>query len=137
MFRFLMSPVRVPVFAADVTYDRPKDPAINSTGINVDFLAGEEPTGVGALSGDNSGSTGILNVTVTADANPSGGDIQDLFRIEDIQIVIDPVTFKTRLTCSIIPVLGDASDGTPIPVDVEHPENMDAWQTAAGQARAV
>jgi len=125
--------------AANVNYDRDKNPKINDTPINIDFLAGEEPTGVGALSGDNSGSSGILNVTVTADADESGGaDIQDLFRIEDIQIIIDVTTGLVKLTMQVIPVLGDASDAaTPIDVSVTHPETMDAWQTAAGRAQQV
>ena len=68
-----------------VNYDRDKDPKINDTPIDIDFLAGEEPTGAAALTGDNSGSTGILNIVVTADADESGGtDVQNLFRIDDI-----------------------------------------------------
>jgi len=136
--KFLMGGIRYPVFAADVSYDRPKLVAINATPININFLAGEEPTALAAITADNSGSTGILNLTLTADADPTVGvDIQDLFRIEDIQVTIDQATGTTTLTASIIPVLGGATDGTAQAVSVQHSETMDAWQTAAGVARAV
>lgn len=121
--------------AADVSYDRLKSTTINSTPINIDFLAGEEPTALAAL-GALGGSTGILNVTVTADADESGGvDIQDLFRIEDIQVLINTSTGLCQLSMNIIPVKGDAADGSATAVLVNHPQTMDAWQTAAGRAR--
>ena len=129
----------IPTYAGNVNYDRPKSPEINDTPINVDFLAGEEPTAPAALTGDNSGTSGILNLTLTADADESGGvDIQDLFRIEDLRVVIDVTTGLTKLTATIIPVLGDESDAaTPTVLSVNHPETMDAWQTAAGRPRQV
>jgi len=131
-----MKRIWIPPFAGDVNYDRPKATVVNTTPINIDFLAGEEPTALGALSADNSGSTGILNLTVTADADESAGaDVQDLFRIENLRVEIDPTTFRTRLRAEIIPVLGDATDGTPILIDIAHQQDMDAWQTAAGRAR--
>ena len=124
--------------AGNVNYDRDKDPKINDTPINIDFLAGEEPTGVAALTGDNSGSSGILNITITADADESGGtDVQDLFRIEDIQVLINQATGLTQVSMNIIPVKGDATDGTAIAVLENHPQTMDAWQTAAGRAQQV
>lgn len=126
--------------AANVNYDRPKDPAINDTPINIDFLAGEEPTALAALTADNSGSTGILNVTITADADESGGaDVQDLFRIEDIQVLINQETGLCQLVLNVIPVLGDGTDANTPPEQyvVNHPETMDAWQTAAGRPRQV
>lgn len=135
---FLLAPTRTPTFAGDVNYERPKSTTTNTTPINVDFTAGEEPTALAALTADNSGSTGILNVTVTADADPTGGaDIQDLFRIEDLQVVIDPTTFRCRLQATVIAVKGDGTDGTSHTIDIAHDEDMDAWQTAAGQARAA
>lgn len=123
--------------AANVNYDRPKSATTNDTPINIDFTAGEEPTALAALSADNSGSSGILNVTVTADADESGGlDVQDLYRIEDIQVTINQSTGLTNLTMTITPVLGDGTDAaSPTTVTVRHPETMDAWQTAAGRAR--
>jgi hypothetical protein len=124
--------------AANVNYNRAKSTTTNSTDINIDFTAGEEPTALTALgpATDNSGTSGILNVTVTADADESGGaDIQDLFRIEDIQVLINATTGLTQLSMSIIPVKGGATDGTTTAVLVNHPETMDAWQTAAGRAR--
>lgn len=123
--------------AANVNYDRPKSATTNNTPINIDFTAGEEPTALAALSADNSGSSGILNVTVTADADESGGlDVQDLYRIEDIQVTINQSTGLTNLTMTITPVLGDGTDAaSPTTVTVRHPETMDAWQTAAGRAR--
>ena len=125
--------------AADVNYDRPKSVVINDTPINVAFTAGEEPAAATtALTADGSGTTGILNVNVTADADPTAGvDIQQLFRVEDLQVLIDATTGRVTLSASIIPVKGDATDGTPVPLTVVHPQTMDAWQTAAGQARAV
>lgn len=125
--------------AANVNYNRPKSATTNATDININFTGAEEPTAQTTAFGpstDNTGSTGIFNLIVTADADESGGvDIQDLFRLEDIQVTIDATTGATNLTCNIIPVLGDATDGTAVAVDVAHPQTMDAWQTAAGRAR--
>lgn len=125
--------------AANVNYNRPKSATTNPTDINIDFTGAEEPTAQTTAFGpstDNTGTSGIFNLIVTADADESGGvDVQDLFRIEDIQVLIDATTGVTRLTANIIPVRGDATDGTTVPVDVQHPETMDAWQTAAGRAR--
>ena len=125
--------------AADVNYDRPKSVVINDTPINIDFTAGEEPTAATtALTADNSGSSGILNINVTADADPTGGaDIQDLFRIEDLQVVINQETGLTQLTMSVVPVTGGATDATAVAVTVNHTQTMDAWQAAAGVARDV
>ncbi len=124
--------------AGNVNYDRDKNPKINDTPINIDFTAGEEPTALAALTADNSGSTGILNVTLTADADESGGvDIQDLFRIEDIQVTIDQAGGLTTLTMNVIPVKGDATDGATTTLTVKHPQSMDAWQTAAGRPQQV
>jgi len=124
--------------AADVNYNRPKLVAINDTPINIDFTAGEEPTALAALTADNSGSTGILNINVTADADESvGADVQNLFRVEDLRVLIDATTGAMTLTASIIPVDGAGADGTAVAVAVAHPETADAWQTAAGRARQV
>ena len=122
--------------AGTITYDRDKDPKINSTGIDVTPLVGEEPTAAGALTGDNSGSTGILNIEFQGDADESGGStLVNLFRLEDLQVQINQNSGIFRLTGSIIPVLGDGSDGTPVAIDVVHEQNMDAWQAAAGRAQ--
>ena len=120
-----------------VNYDRDKDPKINDTPIDIDFLAGEEPTSPLALTGDNSGSTGILNLTITADVDETGGvDVQDLFRIEDLQILIDQTTGRITLQMNVIPVLGDETDApTETLLTVIHPQTMDVYQTAGGRVQ--
>ncbi len=125
--------------AADVNYDREKLVVINDTPINISITGAEEPAAATvALSADGSGSTGIMNLIFSGDADESGGaDIQELFRVEDLRVIIDPATGLTQLAATIIPVLGDGSDGTPETILIKHPQTMDAWQTAAGRARQV
>ena len=124
--------------AGTVNYDRPKSTTVNATTLDVSLLAGEEPTALGALTGDNSGSTGILNVTFQVDADESGGvDIQDLFRIEDLKVTLDAATGRINLTGMVWPVKGDATDGVAVAINVVHPQTMDVWQTAAGRPRQV
>lgn len=125
--------------AADVNYDREKLVVINDTPINIGITAAEEPAAATtALSADGSGSTGILNVIFTADADESGGvDVQDLFRVEDLRVIINQATGLTQLAATVIPVLGAATDGTPETILIKHPQTMDAWQTAAGRPRQV
>ncbi len=120
-----------------INYNRDKNPKINDTGIVVTPLVGEEPTAVGALTGDNSGSTGILNIDFQGDADESGGtSLVNLFRIEDLQVTVGVNDGVVKLTGNIVPVLGDASDApTPTPISVTHPQTMDAWQAAAGRAQ--
>jgi len=129
----------IPPFAADVNYDRPKLVTINDTPINISFTAGEEPAAATvALSADGSGSTGIMNINVDADADESvGADVQRLFRIEDLQVIIDTTTGRATLSASIIPVKGDGTDGVTQSLLAVHDEGMDAWQTGAGRARQV
>ena len=124
--------------AGTVNYDHPKSTTVNATTLDVSLLAGEEPTALGALTGDNSGSTGILNVTFQVDADESGGvDIQDLFRIEDLKVTLDAATGRINLTGMVWPVKGDATDGVAVAINVVHPQTMDVWQTAAGRPRQV
>ena len=125
--------------AGTINYDRDKNPKINDTGIAVVPLVGEEPTAAGAMSGDNSGSTGILNIEFQGDADESGGAaLVNLARIDDLQVTVDVDTGRINITGTVIPILGDGTDApTTTPINVVHPQTMDAWQTAAGRVQQV
>lgn len=122
--------------AGSISYDRDKDPKINSTSIAIVPKAGEEPAAAAALVG---GSTGILNLEFEGDADESGGTLLvNLFRVDDLQVVLNTATGLCRLTGTIVPVLGDGTDApTTYAIDQAHPQTMDAWQTAAGRAQQV
>lgn len=121
--------------AGTINYDRDKNPKINDTGIAIIPKAGEEPAAAAALAG---GSTGIINIEFEGDADESGGSsLVNLFRLEDLQVTVNVTTGAITLSGSIIPVLGDATDGTPKAIAVIHPQTMDAWQAAAGRAQQV
>lgn len=122
--------------AGTINYNRDKNPKINDTGIAIVPKAGEEPASAAALAG---GSTGILNIEFEGDADESGGaTLENLFRVEDLQVIVDVNTGRITLTGSVIPVLGDGTDAATLTaINVVHPETMDAWQAAAGRAQQV
>lgn len=122
--------------AGTINYDRDKSVTINDTGIAIVPKAGEEPAAAAALVG---GSTGIINLEFEGDADESGGvALVNLFRVDDVQVIVDQASGQIRLTASVVPVLGDGTDAaTPTAISVLHPETMDAWQTAAGRAQQV
>lgn len=116
----------------DINYDRPKDPKINDTPINITLFASEQPTALAAVA---AGTSGVLEAEVRADADESGGaDVQTLYKI-----VATPTIAvqggETSLQIDITPVNGDGSDGALQSFTVSHPETMDAWQAAAGRAQ--
>ncbi|KKN73350.1 hypothetical protein LCGC14_0401630 [marine sediment metagenome] len=113
-------------------YDRPKLSGINDTGMDMTLLVGEKPDAPSAIGG--TGSTAELDCRVQADADESGGaDVQDLYKIEVLPAVALSGAQTVKIT--VTPIKGDASEGTPQIITVTHPENMDAWQSAAGRAR--
>ena len=119
---------------ATLNYEREKLVETNTTGMDIIAKAAE---GTAATPIDLAGADGIIQIAFDADADESGGaDVQDLIRVDDLQITISAEGL-IKLTGSVIPVLGDGTDGTAVPISVQHPELMDAWQTAAGRARQV
>lgn len=113
-------------------YDRPKLSGINDTGMLMTLLVGEKPDAPGAIGG--TGTTAELDCRVQADADESGGvDVQDLFKLEALPAVA--LSGAQTLKVTVTPIKGDGTEGTAQILTVSHPENMDAWQTAAGRAR--
>ena len=124
--------VFAPAYAFTDNFDRPKLSGINDTGIVLTLLVGEKPDAPGAIGG--TGSTAELDCRVQADADESGGvDIQDLFKIETVPVIAADGTVTLAVT--VTPIKGGATDGKAQTLTVTHPENMDAWQSAAGRAR--
>lgn len=121
--------------AADFPYERPKSVETNTTPINMDILAGEKPTAPAALAA-LAGTTGVLDVVFTADADESGGaDVQNWFRLTLTPVLPDNSNTKPSMQITLVPVLGDGTDGVTQTLTAEHDESMDAWQAAAGRPR--
>lgn len=115
------------------TYNRLKSGTTNSTGIALAILMAERPDSVGAIGG--TGTTGIMDITYTADADESGGaDIQDLARLV-ITPSINPDNGAIQFIVEFIPVLGAETDGPTQSHTFVHDQVMDIWQTAAGRVR--
>ena len=113
-------------------YNRSKDPDTNVTGIAIRAKAAE---GAAATPADLGGADAIAQIAFDADADESAGTtIEDLFRIDNVQINLTS-DGKITLAGTIVPVLGDGTDGTAVAIQQVHPQNMDAWQTAAGRAQ--
>lgn len=122
--------------ADDFPYERPKSTTTNTTQMNFDIEAGEKPTTPVDIGSDGGGSTGILDVVFTVDADESGGvDIQDFFKVTLTPVVPDDVNGKPTLRVVITPVGGDAVDQEATTFTAEHSQTMDAWQAEAGRAR--
>lgn len=120
--------------AATINYDRPKIATINDTPIDITIQGRESPDAFGNL-GAGTGTTGVADVKFRADADESGGaDVQDLWDIA-LTPSIHEVTGVIKMTIVATPVLGDASNGTPVTTVLTHDETSDAWQSAAGRAR--
>ena len=116
-----------------INYEREKLVETNTTPMLITAKAAESPT----APADLAGATGIIDIAFDADADESAGaDVQELFRVDNLQITISSEGL-IKLTGSIVPVNGDATDGTPGAISAQHPQLMDAWQTAAGRARQV
>lgn len=98
-------------------------------------FGGAEPVVKNPLTQAVAGTTGALDCIIQADGDPTGGtDWQDLWHIEATPDL--DVNGVSTLTPLITPILGNGSAGTPITfTPLVHPQNMDAWQTAAGDAR--
>ena len=110
-------------------YSRDKDPDQNVTGIAILAKADEGPAPTPA---DLGGTDGIVQVEFEGDADEGAGTIlENLFRVEGLQVTLGSAG-EVRLVGSVIPVLGDGSDGTTVAINTLHPQNMDAWQAAAG-----
>lgn len=115
-------------------YNRDKDPDVNITGMAILAKAAE---GAAATPADLLGADGIMQIAFDVDADPSGGAaVVDAFRVDNLQLQLDALGVM-RLTGTIIPVLGDGSDGTPVAINQLHPQNMDAFQTLAGFPRVA
>lgn len=115
-------------------YDRPKSPSINSTGIAITVKADE---GSGAAPADLAGDDGKLYVEFEGDADESGGTLlENLFRLDAVEVTIDQTTGRINLVGTIVPVLGDGTDApTTHAINIVHPQTMDAWQADAGRAQ--
>lgn len=114
-------------------YNRPKSTLVNSTGMVFSLLASDKPDAPADISG--TGTTANLDCRLQCDANESGSaDVQDIFKLETA-ISLDATTGLITWTVTVTPILGDGTEGTPKVMVVEHPQKMDAWQTAAGRAR--
>lgn len=122
---------------ANFNYNRPKIASVNDTAIAISVKAAEKPNAPEELDGANTpdaGNTGKADIRLAADADESGGvDKQDLFKIEADPII--DLNGKVSVRVTVTPIKGDASAGTSQTLVVDHPETMDAWQTAAGRAR--
>lgn len=109
-----------------------KSPDTNVTGIAIRAKAAE---GAAASPVDLAGADGIMQLAFDADADESVGTaIEDLFRIDNLQIVLGSAG-ALELIATVVPVLGDGTDGPSTAIKVAHPQNMDAWQAAAGRAQ--
>lgn len=118
--------------AADFSYNRPKATTVNITPINIAIEVGEKPDAPTAIGG--TGTTGILDVVFTGDADESGGaDVQNLWKVT-LTPSINSVG-QMQLTATVTPVLGDGTDGGAVSRTFDHEQTADAWQTAAGRAR--
>ncbi len=118
----------------NINYDREKLVQINDTPIDMVWNGAEAPTAEAPLA---AGSTGQATLSLTADADESGGaDIQDLFTVT-LTPTIDSERGTISLAVVVTPVNGDASDAPVQTINVAHPQTMDAWQSAAGRARQV
>lgn len=122
-----------------INYNRPAASLVNVTPMVHTILTVEELAAGGsvltaieavAVAGD----TGIMRAEYQVDADESGGaDVQTMYKI----LVTPSITSdgKHTLTVAVTPVSGGGSDLTPETLAVEHPETVDAWQTAAGRPR--
>lgn len=117
------------------SYERLKEPDTNTTGIDLSGESRELPNALAAIA---AGASGDFELAISADADESGGaDVQQLYRVLCTPIIQAGHPGAQSLRLTITPVLGDGGDGEATVVDVAHPEDMDAWQAAAGRARQV
>lgn len=124
--------------AVSKSYPRLKSATTNTTGIAITLKAAEGAITQHAfrdnMGADEDGLTGVINGTYMADANESGGaDVQDLFRFSITPNIES--NGRTTLTVVVTPVKGNGDAGDAVTTVHVLPENMDAWQTAAGRAR--
>lgn len=123
-------------------YERQKSDLTNTTGMAVSLKACEMPgtpdvfdNAAEARAVDSRGNTGKLQALVIVDVDESGGaSLKNLFRLET-DLTVNGTTGLVTLAVTVTPVLGDQTDGTPATRTFEHPQSMDAFQTAAGRAR--
>ena len=117
------------------SYERLKDPEINTTGMDITFEGSELPTARAALA---AGTVGDAEIFVEVDADESAGvDKQDLYQVKLVPIIDAAHPGGMRLTIEATPVLGGGGLGTKEVFTLDHPETMDAWQVAAGRPRQV
>lgn len=113
------------------SYSRPKSAQTNNTGMVLTILTAEKPNAPAAVT---AGTTGELDCRIQCDADESAGaDVQDLFKIEAApQISAEGVV---SIAVTVTPIKGDGTLGISKSLNVNHDENMDVWQTAAGRPR--
>ena len=118
--------------AQDVTYNRLKSTTTNSAAMSMSVEAAEKGGTEAALA---AGSSAGIQATIICDADEGAGtDLQDLWKIV-LTPEIDANTGDQQLRVVVTPVGGDGVDDTAVTTVVPHPEDMDAWQTAAGNSR--
>lgn len=133
------------------TYSRSKAAPTNSTGLVSELQVGEKPgtpvvldyadaaavTAAAANILAAKGTTGNFIGYFVVDVDESGGTSKkQMFKYEiDVAINGSGDGSKATATCTITPVLGDASLGSPKTVACEHPETLDTFQTNAGRVR--
>jgi hypothetical protein len=98
------------------------------------FEIAEGPNAPAAPSPDT-GTDGKLTTEVIVGADGAGGDYQNMFVTVQELILATDVIGTTRLKVTVTPILGDGSLGTPVITHYDHPQTMDAFQAAAGNAR--
>lgn len=124
---------------ATINYNRPALALVNvapmvHTILTVETLAagGDVLTAIEAVA--VIGDTGVMRAEYQVDADETGGaDVQTMYKI----LVTPSISAdgKHTLTASITPVSGGGSDLAAETLAVEHPETVDAWQSAAGNPR--
>lgn len=114
-----------------ITYDRDKDPKINSTGIPITGEAREDPNALVAIA---TGAGTFFEVAISGDADTVGTAILQLFRVKMTLNLQQADPGAMSLTVEVTPVNGDATDAdaSKKTQQVVHPQTMDAWQTDAG-----
>lgn len=117
----------------DKNYNRQKLTSVNDTPIDITYEGSELPTAPAAL---DAGTTGNAEIIVLADADESGGgDVQDWWKVKLTPSISSVHPGASVLLVEVTPIKGDGEDGTKRTLNVDHDEDMDTWQAAAGRAR--
>lgn len=120
--------------AHSISYNRAKSTAVNSTPLVHSYKAAE--TG-GTVAAVVAGTGAGVNLHVEVDADESAGtSVQKVWRLEIVPKI--NAAGVMELVTKVIPVLGTGSDHPASrheTLTVQHPDNADTWQTAAGRAK--